>query len=83
MGQSIVMMPLLLPIDKAQDQGEFSLPPEKDSQAWPGRQASQTEGGEGPRSRCPAFIYSCSLDALREQVVSTQPCRAPQDLSLT
>ncbi|XP_072505248.1 KICSTOR complex protein SZT2 isoform X4 [Notamacropus eugenii] len=69
--------------DKAQDQGEFSLPPGKDPQAWPGRQASQTEGGEGPRSRCPVFIYSCSLDALREQVVSTQPCRAPQDLSVT
>ncbi|XP_027693985.1 KICSTOR complex protein SZT2 isoform X1 [Vombatus ursinus] len=67
---------------KTQDQGELSVPPGKDPQAWPGRQASQTEGGEGPRSRCPVFVYSCSLDALREQVVSTQPCRAPQDLTL-
>ncbi|XP_051855916.1 KICSTOR complex protein SZT2 isoform X2 [Antechinus flavipes] len=62
--------------DRAQDPAERALPPT-------GRQASQPEGAEGPRSRCPVFVYSCSLEALREQVVSTQPCRAPQELTLT
>ncbi|XP_044530766.1 KICSTOR complex protein SZT2 [Gracilinanus agilis] len=69
--------------DRVQDQRELAPPSGKDPQAWPGRQSSQTEGGEGPRTRCPVYVYSCSLDALREQVVSTQPCRSPQELTLT
>uniref|UniRef100_F6WZE5 SZT2 subunit of KICSTOR complex n=1 Tax=Monodelphis domestica TaxID=13616 RepID=F6WZE5_MONDO len=69
--------------DQAKDQRELTPPSGKDPQAWPGRQSSQTECGEGPRTRCPVYVYSCSLDALREQVVSTQPCRSPQELTLT
>ncbi|XP_028937849.1 KICSTOR complex protein SZT2 isoform X3 [Ornithorhynchus anatinus] len=55
-------------------------PARRAPQAWFGRQWSQVEGIEGSRPRCPAYVYSCSLDALREQAVSAQPPRLPRDL---
>ncbi|KFO37760.1 Protein SZT2 [Fukomys damarensis] len=63
-----------------QDQVELSPPFRRDLQPCTGRQASQTEGADGPRTRCPVYIYSCSLEALREQMVGVQPPQAPQDL---
>lgn len=65
--------------DSAQDP-ELSPPFRRDSQAYPGRQAPQTEGADGPRTRCPVYIYNCSLEALREQMVGLQPPQAPRDL---
>ncbi|XP_012377406.2 KICSTOR complex protein SZT2 isoform X2 [Dasypus novemcinctus] len=68
------------PADNAQNQGELSLPFRRDLQAYTGRQVPQAEGAEGPRTRCPVYIYSCSLEALREQMVGLQPPQAPRDL---
>ncbi|XP_008263627.3 KICSTOR complex protein SZT2 isoform X3 [Oryctolagus cuniculus] len=65
--------------DSAQDP-ELSPPFRRDSEAYPGRQAPQTEGADGPRTRCPVYIYNCSLEALREQMVGLQPPQAPRDL---
>lgn len=69
-----------LPTDSAQNPGELSPPFRRDLQACTGRQAPQTEGADGPRTRCPVFIYSCALEALREQMISMQPPPAPRDL---
>uniref|UniRef100_A0A8C6DFR9 SZT2 subunit of KICSTOR complex n=1 Tax=Moschus moschiferus TaxID=68415 RepID=A0A8C6DFR9_MOSMO len=66
--------------DSAQNPGELSPPFRQDLPAYSGRQASQTEGADGPRTRCPVYIYSCSLEALREQMVGVQPPQAPRDL---
>ncbi|XP_016075639.1 PREDICTED: protein SZT2 isoform X2 [Miniopterus natalensis] len=66
--------------DSAQNPGELSPPFHRDLQVYTGRQAPQTEGSDGPRTRCPVFIYSCALDALREQMVGMQPPQAPRDL---
>ncbi|XP_045714431.1 KICSTOR complex protein SZT2 isoform X1 [Phyllostomus hastatus] len=66
--------------DSAQNPGELSPPFRRDPQACTGRQAPQTEGADGPRTRCPVFIYSCALEALREQMISMQPPPAPRDL---
>lgn len=38
----------------------------------------QTEGADGPRTRCPVYIYSCSLEALREQMAGVQPSGTPR-----
>ncbi|EHA99268.1 hypothetical protein GW7_04346 [Heterocephalus glaber] len=66
--------------NSVQDQGELSPPFCQDVQPYTGHQASQTEGADGPRTRCPVYIYSCSLEALREQMVGVQPPQTPRDL---
>ncbi|XP_053431840.1 KICSTOR complex protein SZT2 isoform X3 [Nycticebus coucang] len=76
----VPILSVTLADDNAQHQGEMSPPFRRDLQAYTGRQASQTEGTEGPRTRCPVYIYSCSLEALKEQMVGTQPPQASQDL---
>ena len=67
-----------LPTDAAQNPGDLSPPFRRDLQ--PVRQAPQTEGADGPRTRCPVYVYSCALEALREQMVGLQPPQAPRDL---
>ncbi|KAB1268744.1 KICSTOR complex protein SZT2 [Camelus dromedarius] len=66
--------------DSALNLGELSPPFRRDFQAYTGRQTSQTESADGPRPRCPVYIYSCALEALREQMVGIQPPQAPRDL---
>ncbi|XP_060062042.1 KICSTOR complex protein SZT2 isoform X2 [Erinaceus europaeus] len=66
--------------DSAQNLEELSSPTHQEWQAYSGHQAPQTEGTDGPRTRCPVYIYSCSLEALREQMVGMQPPPAPRDL---
>uniref|UniRef100_H0XD15 SZT2 subunit of KICSTOR complex n=1 Tax=Otolemur garnettii TaxID=30611 RepID=H0XD15_OTOGA len=76
----VPILSITLADDNAQHQGELSPPFRRDLQAYTGRQASQTEGTDGPRTRCPIYIYSCSLEALKEQMVGTQPPQVPRDL---
>lgn len=66
--------------DSAQNPGELSPPFRQDFQAYSGRQAPQTESTDAPRTRCPVYIYSCALEALREQMLGMQPPQAPRDL---
>lgn len=65
------------PQTSAQNSGELSPPFCQDHRKLTlKRQASQTERLQmGPGPRCPVYIYSCSLEALREQMVSVQPLR--------
>ncbi|ELW62137.1 Protein SZT2 [Tupaia chinensis] len=66
--------------DNVQSQGELSPPFRRDLQAYAGRQAPPTEGTDGPRTRCPVYIHSCSLEALKEQMIGLQPPQVPRDL---
>ncbi|KAK2106588.1 KICSTOR complex protein szt2 [Saguinus oedipus] len=76
----VPVLSVTLACDNAQNQGELSPPFRRDLQTYAGRQASQTESADGPRTRCPVYIYNCSLEALREQMVGMQPPQAPRDL---
>ncbi|XP_054994514.1 KICSTOR complex protein SZT2 [Sorex araneus] len=69
-----------LPADSAPGPEALSSPLCQDPQAGAGRLALQTEGADGPRTRCPVYIYSCALEALREQMVGLQPPQVPRDL---
>ncbi|KAH0618709.1 hypothetical protein JD844_018144 [Phrynosoma platyrhinos] len=44
------------------------------------RQASQHDLGESGRARCPVFVYSCSVESLREQVISPRPDKPLRDI---
>ncbi|XP_074859546.1 KICSTOR complex protein SZT2 isoform X5 [Carettochelys insculpta] len=44
------------------------------------RQASQPELSESHRVRCPIYVYSCSLELLREQMISPRTHRPPHDI---
>lgn len=68
------------PSDGTQSLEELSSPFHRDSQACTGRLAPQIDGADGPRTRCPVYIYSCALEALREQMVALQPPQMPRDL---
>uniref|UniRef100_A0A8I3X6X9 SZT2 subunit of KICSTOR complex n=1 Tax=Callithrix jacchus TaxID=9483 RepID=A0A8I3X6X9_CALJA len=76
----VPVLSVTLACDNAQNQGELSPPFRRDLQPYTGRQPSQTDSADGPRTRCPVYIYSCSLEALREQMVGMQPPQAPRDL---
>lgn len=76
----VPILSVTLASDSTQNPGEPSPPSCRDFPANSGRQAPQTEGADGPRTRCPVYIYSCSLEALREQMVGLQPPQAPRDL---
>nr|XP_045004873.1 KICSTOR complex protein SZT2 isoform X1 [Jaculus jaculus] len=76
----VPILSVTLASDGAQNLGELNPPSRRDPQIYTGRQASQTEGSDGPRTRCPVYIYSCSLEALREQMIGIQPPQAPRDL---
>ncbi|KAJ7410096.1 Protein SZT2 [Willisornis vidua] len=64
----------------SRDPGEQSGPSRRDVHISFCRQNSQSELGECRRFRCPIYIYSCSLEILREQLVSPRMHRPPRDI---
>ncbi|XP_042661964.1 KICSTOR complex protein SZT2 isoform X2 [Tyto alba] len=64
----------------SRDPGEQGGPSRKDVHISFCRQNSQSELGECRRFRCPIYIYSCSLELLREQLVSPRAHRPPRDI---
>uniref|UniRef100_A0A8D0L4T2 SZT2 n=1 Tax=Sphenodon punctatus TaxID=8508 RepID=A0A8D0L4T2_SPHPU len=69
--------------DATQDRGEPGPSPRRDGHVSFSRQASQPELGECRRRvRCPAYVYSCSVEMLREQMVSPRADRPLHDLFL-
>uniref|UniRef100_A0A803Y4C7 SZT2 subunit of KICSTOR complex n=1 Tax=Meleagris gallopavo TaxID=9103 RepID=A0A803Y4C7_MELGA len=64
----------------SRDAGEQSGPSRRDVHISFCRQNSQSELGECRRFRCPMYIYSCSLELLREQLVSPRTHRPPRDV---
>uniref|UniRef100_A0A8C3T1F6 SZT2 subunit of KICSTOR complex n=1 Tax=Chelydra serpentina TaxID=8475 RepID=A0A8C3T1F6_CHESE len=62
------------------DPGEPGTALRKDVHISFSRQASQPELSECHRVRCPIYVYSCSLELLREQMVSPRTHRPPRDI---
>ncbi|XP_060686536.1 KICSTOR complex protein SZT2 [Hemiscyllium ocellatum] len=59
---------------------EFSLPPKKDCHITFSRQTSQIDLCDPNHLRCPVYIYNCSLESLREQLVNSCAERSKKDI---
>ncbi|XP_066547973.1 SZT2 subunit of KICSTOR complex isoform X3 [Amia ocellicauda] len=59
---------------------QFAEPQKRDFHITFSRQASQQSASDPSRPRCPVYIYNCSLEALREQLVHPQADRQPRDI---
>uniref|UniRef100_A0A8C2TAU1 SZT2 subunit of KICSTOR complex n=1 Tax=Coturnix japonica TaxID=93934 RepID=A0A8C2TAU1_COTJA len=81
-GDAAVLLPTLsvTPVHVSRDSGEQIGPSRRDVHISFCRQNSQSELGECRRFRCPMYIYSCSLELLREQLVNPRTHRPPRDI---
>ncbi|XP_066481411.1 KICSTOR complex protein SZT2 isoform X2 [Tiliqua scincoides] len=68
------------PNEIGQDQGDSDAAPRREGRISFSRQASQPDLGESCRARCPVYIYSCSLELLREQMISPRPDKSLRDI---
>ncbi|KAI7807837.1 KICSTOR complex protein SZT2 isoform X9 [Triplophysa rosa] len=59
---------------------QFVEPQKRDCYITFGRQASQPSSGDAVRPRCPIYIYNCTLDSLKEQLVHPRSGRTPRDV---
>ncbi|XP_072918888.1 KICSTOR complex protein SZT2 isoform X4 [Hemitrygon akajei] len=59
---------------------EFSLPPKKDFHITFSRQSSRVDANDPDRLRCPIYVYNCSLDSLKEQLVNSCIERPNRDI---
>uniref|UniRef100_A0A672L0D1 SZT2 subunit of KICSTOR complex n=1 Tax=Sinocyclocheilus grahami TaxID=75366 RepID=A0A672L0D1_SINGR len=58
----------------------FVEPQKRDCHITFSRQVSQQSGGDAARPRCPIYIYNCSLESLKEQLVHPRSGRQPRDV---
>ncbi|XP_036427345.1 KICSTOR complex protein SZT2 isoform X5 [Colossoma macropomum] len=61
---------------------QFAEPQKQDCHISFGRQLSQQSAGDAARPRCPVYIYNCSLDSLKDQLVHPHSSRQPRDVFL-
>ncbi|XP_069050047.1 KICSTOR complex protein SZT2 [Lepisosteus oculatus] len=59
---------------------QFAEPQKSDCRITFSRQASQQSTSDLGRPRCPVYVYNCSLETLREQLVHPQQDRQPRDI---
>nr|XP_015210692.1 PREDICTED: protein SZT2 isoform X10 [Lepisosteus oculatus] len=59
---------------------QFAEPQKSDCRITFSRQASQQSASDLGRPRCPVYVYNCSLETLREQLVHPQQDRQPRDI---
>ncbi|XP_058634055.1 KICSTOR complex protein SZT2 isoform X16 [Onychostoma macrolepis] len=59
---------------------QFLEPQKRDCHITFGRQTSQQSSADAARPRCPIYIYNCSLDSLKEQLVHPRSGRQPRDV---
>ncbi|XP_041064757.1 KICSTOR complex protein SZT2 isoform X7 [Carcharodon carcharias] len=71
---------IYVPSEMIKERVEFSLPLKKDYHITFSRQTSQTDLCDPNRLRCPVYIYSCSLESLREQLVNSCVERSNKDI---
>ncbi|XP_051752383.1 KICSTOR complex protein SZT2-like isoform X3 [Ctenopharyngodon idella] len=62
------------------DSVQFMEPQKRDCHITFSRQVSQQSGTDAARPRCPIYIYNCSLDSLKEQLVHPRSGRKPRDV---
>ncbi|XP_058890998.1 KICSTOR complex protein SZT2 isoform X7 [Acipenser ruthenus] len=59
---------------------QFAEPQKRDVHISFSRQMTQLDGTDHHRPRCPVYIYNCSLESLREQLVPSRGERLPRDI---
>ncbi|KAM3876225.1 KICSTOR complex protein SZT2 [Diretmus argenteus] len=59
---------------------QFSEPQKRDFHITFSRQVSQQSASDGSQLRCPVYVYNCSLDHLKEQLVHPNSSRQPRDI---
>ncbi|XP_042615102.1 KICSTOR complex protein SZT2 [Cyprinus carpio] len=59
---------------------QFVEPQKRDCHITFSRQVSQQSGADAARPRCPIYIYNCSLESLKEQLVHPRSGRQPRDV---
>ncbi|XP_032381667.1 KICSTOR complex protein SZT2 isoform X2 [Etheostoma spectabile] len=59
---------------------QFSEPQKADFHISFSRQGSQQSTSNSSQLRCPVYVYNCSLEQLKEQLVHTNSCRQTKDI---
>ncbi|KAM9530243.1 KICSTOR complex protein SZT2-like isoform 5-T5 [Salvelinus alpinus] len=59
---------------------QFAEPQKRDFHITFSRQASQQSSGDLSRPRCPVYVYNCSLDSLKDQLLNPHSNRQPRDI---
>ncbi|XP_042078063.1 KICSTOR complex protein SZT2 isoform X8 [Haplochromis burtoni] len=67
--------------DAAEKEGvHFSEPQKSDFHISLSRQLSQQSTGDSSQLKCPVYVYNCSLENLKEQLVHPNSSRQPRDV---
>ena len=61
---------------------QFSEPQKADFHISFSRDISQPSASDSSQLKCPVYVYSCSLEQLKEQLVHPTPSRQPRDIFL-
>ncbi|KAG7488258.1 hypothetical protein MATL_G00032180 [Megalops atlanticus] len=69
-----------LPGAEERDGVQFAEPQKRDFHITFSRQVSQQSSSDLIRPRCPVYIYSCSLESLKDQLVHPRTSRQPRDI---
>ncbi|KAG9341530.1 hypothetical protein JZ751_019035 [Albula glossodonta] len=59
---------------------QFAEPQKRDFHITFSRQVSQQSSSDLSRPRCPVYIYNCSLESLKDQLVNPRSSRQPRDI---
>ncbi|XP_029606535.1 KICSTOR complex protein SZT2 isoform X2 [Salmo trutta] len=59
---------------------QFAEPQKRDFHITFSRQTSQQSSGDLSRPRCPVYVYNCSLDSLKDQLLNPHSNRQPRDI---
>ncbi|XP_034386743.1 KICSTOR complex protein SZT2 isoform X2 [Cyclopterus lumpus] len=59
---------------------QFSEPQKADFHIGFSRQSSQQSTGDGSQLKCPVYVYNCSLEHLKEQLVHPNSSHQPRDV---
>ncbi|XP_043097535.1 KICSTOR complex protein SZT2-like [Puntigrus tetrazona] len=79
-GQSSLNQNQRLSASEEKDGVQFVEPQKRDCHITFGRQTSQQSSSDAARPRCPIYIYNCSLDSLKEQLVHPRSGRQHRDV---
>uniref|UniRef100_A0A673XBR0 SZT2 subunit of KICSTOR complex n=1 Tax=Salmo trutta TaxID=8032 RepID=A0A673XBR0_SALTR len=60
--------------------GGAGPPQKRDFHITFSRQTSQQSSGDLSRPRCPVYVYNCSLDSLKDQLLNPHSNRQPRDI---
>lgn len=71
---------LVVPDAGDKDGVQFSMPLKAGVHINFHRQASQQSSSEAAQFRCPVYVYNCSLEQLKEQLVHPITSRQPSDI---